>query len=239
MTNPIPAQREPFWTWGDAALFLSLSVPSLLMAIAVSRGIFLLFAHPPGDGVRLLVLQFMAYGIWFCALWLMLKFRYDEPFWESMAWRVPWPRMKWTVLAGPALVLAVVLLGEAMNTPVIDNPIQRLLKDNWTIFLVGFFATTLGPLAEELVFRGFLQPLMTRTCGTLIGIGLASLPFSLLHGPQYSWSWRHILLLFLASVVFGAVRHRTGSTAASTLVHATYNLTFFIGFLVQRKDLLN
>ena len=105
--------------------------------------------------------------------------------------------------------------------------------------MVGFFATTLGPLAEELVFRGFLQPLMMRTFGTAAGIVLASLPFSLAHGPQYSWSWRHVLLLFLASVVFGVVRWRTGSTAASTLVHATYNLTFFTGFLLQRKDLLN
>ena len=239
MTGPIPAQREPFWTWGDAALFLGLSVPSLLLAIGLSRGIFMFFAHPPGDSVRLLVPQFLLYGIWLCALWLMLRFRYDEPFWESMAWRIPWPRMKWTLLIGPALVLGVAVLGEAMHTPAIDNAIQRLLQDNWSIFLVGFFATTLGPLAEELVFRGFLQPLMTRTIGTAAGIAVASLPFSLLHGPQYSWSWRHILLLFLASVVFGVVRWRTGSTAASTLVHAAYNLTFFTGFLLQRKDLLN
>lgn len=239
MTAPRPAPREPFWTWGDAALFLSLSVPSLLMAIALSRGIFLLFPKPPGDGARLLILQFMAYGIWFCTLWLMLKFRYDEPFWESMAWRIPWAHMRWTVWLGPALVLAVVVLGEAMNTPIIDNPIQRLLKDKWSVFMVGFFATTLGPLAEELVFRGFLQPLMMRTFGVVAGIALASLPFCLAHGPQYSWSWRHILLLFLASVVFGTVRWRTNSTAASTLVHATYNLTFFVGFLLQRRELLN
>ena len=231
--------REAFWTWGDAALFLCLSVPSLFLAVLLARVIFMFFAQPPGEGARLLVLQFMAYGIWLCSLWLMLKVRYDEPFWESMAWRVPWPRIRWTIGIGPALVLAVVVLGEAMHTPVIDNPIQRLLKDNWSIFMVGFFATTLGPLVEELIFRGFLQPLMTRTFGVMAGIALASLPFSLLHGPQYSWSWRHILLLFLASVVFGVVRWRTKSTAASTLVHATYNLTFFIGFLLQRKDLLN
>ena len=78
MTAPRPATQAPFWTWGDAALFLSLSVPSLLMAIALSRGIFLLCSHPPGEGVRLLVLQFIAYGVWFCALWLMLKSRYDS-----------------------------------------------------------------------------------------------------------------------------------------------------------------
>lgn len=239
MTGPRAVPREPFWTWGDAALFIGLSVPSLLLAVGLARGIFLLFAHPPGEGVRLLVLQFMAYGIWFCTLWLMLKFRYDEPFWESMGWRIPWPGVKWTVLAGPALVLAVVVLGEAMHTPVIDNPIQRLLKDKWSILMIGFFATTLGPLAEELIFRGFLQPLMMRTFGTVAGIALASLPFSLAHGPQYSWSWRHILLLFLASLVFGVVRWRSGSTAASTLVHAVYNLIFLTGFLMHRKDLLN
>ncbi len=239
MTAPPPPQRQPFWTWGDAALFVCLIPPSLAVAIFLSMGVFGLLSQPPGESVRLLGPQFVFFGVWLGALWLLLKIRHDEPFWASMAWRIPWPHMSWTVWLGPVLVLAVALLGEAMHTPEIENPIQRLLRDKWSILVVAFFGTTLGPLAEELVFRGFLQPLMTRTFGMAAGIALASLPFSLAHGPQYSWSWRHILLLFLASVVFGAVRWRTGSTAASTLVHATYNLTFLAGYLLQRKDLLN
>jgi membrane protease YdiL (CAAX protease family) len=130
------------------------------------------------------------------------------------------------------------MLGSLLRTPNLDSPMQRLLEDKQSIALVGVFATTLGPLAEELIFRGFFQPLLVAKLGSIVGIAAASLPFALLHGPQYSWTWQHIVLLFMASLTFGVVRHRTGSTAASTMVHATYNLTFFTGFLLQRKELI-
>jgi len=154
-----------------------------------------------------------------------------------MAWNVPWPRMGLTLFIGPVLVITVLVLGALLGTPNVDNAIQRLLQDRVSILLVGFFATTLGPLAEELVFRGFLQPLLIHNFGPAIGILAASLPFALLHGPQYNWSWQHILLLTFASAVFGVTRWRSGSTAASTLVHATYNLTFYTAYLLQRKDI--
>jgi membrane protease YdiL (CAAX protease family) len=35
------------------------------------------------------------------------------------------------------------------------------------------------------------------------------------------------------------MRHRTGSTKASTIMHAAYNGTFFLALMVQRKDLLH
>ncbi|MGD0578165.1 MAG: CPBP family glutamic-type intramembrane protease, partial [Bryobacteraceae bacterium] len=64
-----------------------------------------------------------------------------------------------------------------------------------------------------------------------------SLLFAALHGPQYAWSWQHLLLLVLASAAFGVTRARWNSTGASTLVHAAYNMTFFIGFLLQGRTL--
>ena len=63
---------------------------------------------------------------------------------------------------------------------------QELLRDRLSIASIGFFAITLGPLCEELVFRGFLQPLLIRTFGVAAGILLCAVPFALLHGPQYA-----------------------------------------------------
>lgn len=241
MTQPQPIGPQPDsfppWSWTDVAVLAGLTLPCIMLAVAVSYGILLLVPGPHPDAVRAIAAQFGAYGLWFGALWLVLKQRYSLAFWDSMAWRIPWPRMGLTIFVGPALVLLVAVLGEVLRTPQIENAVQRLLRDRTSILLVGFFATTLGPLAEELIFRGFLQPVAMRTFGAWPGIAFASLPFALLHGPQYSWSWQHVLLLFLASFVFGLVRWRTGSTAASTLTHAAYNLTFFTAFLLQRKDL--
>lgn len=235
--SPEPA-REPFWTWADAGLFAGLIPLALGIALILTKLLFLVF-HPSSEALRALVPQFLGYAAWFAGLAALLRLRYDQPFWSSLAWRIPWPRLGLTLVAAPVLVLAVAFLGQALRMPSADNAIEKLLKDSFSIIIVGAFASTLGPLAEELAFRGFLQPLLIRSLGVAAGIVAASLPFALLHGPQYGWNWQHIALLVLASSVFGVTRWFTGSTAASTLVHALYNLLTFIGFLSQRKDLFS
>jgi membrane protease YdiL (CAAX protease family) len=127
-------------------------------------------------------------------------------------------------------------LGYALKTPDIQMPIKDLMTDAKSIALVGVFATTFGPAFEELAFRGFLLPLAARSMGPWPAIVATALPFSALHGPQYAWSWRHLLLLTLASVAFGWVRYRSASTAAAACTHAGYNLTFLIAYLAQRDS---
>jgi uncharacterized protein len=110
---------------------------------------------------------------------------------------------------------------------------EDLLRDRGSILLVGFFALTLGPLFEELAFRGFLMPLLVRTFGAVAGVALQAVPFALLHGNEYAWAWQQVVLLFLAGTAFGWMRHKTGSTAASTYMHAGYNLVAFVGIFAQ------
>jgi len=56
---------------------------------------------------------------------------------------------------------------------------------------------------EELIFRGFLQPLLVRSLGAPAGILATALPFGLLHFQEYGNSWRHVLLISLSGVAFG------------------------------------
>lgn len=237
IARPAPPGAAVFWDWRDAGLFLLLALPCLALAAAFSRGLFLLVPGNPGPAAQSLAFQMVAYLLWFVALYWMLKARYQRPFWQSLGWVTRWPRPWLTVFLGPALAISLAILGVLLRAPHVESPIEQLLTDRFSIVLVGLFAATLGPLAEELAFRGFLLPLLLRTFGVTLGVVLCSLPFTLLHGPQYSWSWKHLLLLFCASAVFSLTRIRTGSTAAATLVHATYNLTFFTGFVLNRKDL--
>lgn len=229
------APANPYWDWSDAAMFAGLSLPTLALAMLVS---WIVKRAAPGGGIALsaMTFQFAWYLFWFTGLYLFLRLKYEEPFWIGMGWKTRWNGMVLTLFAGPVLAVGVMAIGALMHTPEIDNPIQKLLVGRWPTLLVGLFATTFGPLAEELGFRGFLLPLMMRSFGVAGGVLICSGTFVALHGPQYSWSWQHLVLLFMASVVFCLVRIRTGSTAASTLVHATYNLTFFTGFLLQERD---
>lgn len=229
------ATPHPFWSWRDAALFAGLALPSFALAVALTQGVFQ-FVPSSTPAPRLMMMQFSGFGLWFLSLWAMLRFRYGRPFWSSLGWVTPWPGAVVTLFLGPALAVAVAAGSVILRTPEIQSSIHQLMQDRWSRLLIGILATTLAPLFEELLFRGFLLPLLLRTFGTVAGIVLCSLPFTVLHGPQYQWTWQHLVLLFCASAVFCLVRIRTGSTAASTLVHATYNLTFFTGYVLTGKD---
>lgn len=233
-----PAARDPFWNYQDLGLFTVLAAPSLLLAFVLVQGVFLISGYrPAGKAVPLLAGQFLGYGFLFLSLYGLLKMRYDRPFWSSLGWVRPSRGLWMSVLGGPVLALLVASLGVAIRTPEIEMPIKDLLSDRFSILLVGLFATTLGPLCEELAFRGFLLPLVARSLGPVAGVLIAAVPFAVLHGPQYSWSWRHILLISLAGAAFGWLRLRSRSTFAAALMHAGYNLTFFSAYLFQGKDL--
>jgi hypothetical protein len=60
---------------------------------------------------------------------------------------------------------------------------------------IAIFAVSVGPALEEIFFRGLLQPVAVRSAGAVAGVLIAAVPFALLHGPQYGWSWRHVLLI--------------------------------------------
>jgi membrane protease YdiL (CAAX protease family) len=135
------------------------------------------------------------------------------------------------------LALLAGLLGALLRTPQVDNPIVRLMRDPASIVVVGVFASTIGPLAEEIFFRGFLQPVATRSLGLWGGVGVTSLVFASMHGVEYHWRWQYLLIVFAASLAFGWIRHRRNSTGASTLVHAGYNLLFFIGYFIQGRNI--
>ena len=56
----------------------------------------------------------------------------------------------------------------------------------------------------------------------------ASLPFAAMHAAQTGYTLGPFLLLICVSLVLCWVRLSTRSLAASTLVHASYNLILFV-----------
>ncbi len=99
--------------------------------------------------------------------------------------------------------------------------------------------TTIGPLCEELVFRGFMQPLFVRTLGPLVGILITAALFGSLHLAQNQFTWQSGLLITAAGAAFGWMRHISNSTRASTLMHSAYNLAYFLAAFSQTGNLTN
>jgi len=204
--------------------------PSILIAALVGKAVAPLL---PGKGLAAMCTQLVMYGGVLASLAAVLRLKYGLRFWHSLGWRAPWQGMLETALTGPLLALALAFLAYALRAPQGAMAIEELITDRWSLIAIGVGAVVLGPVFEETVFRGFAQPLLVRAMGLFGGLFACALPFSLLHGPQYKWSWQHLLVLTIASMVFGLIRHRTGSTAASTLAHAAYNLTFFSALILQ------
>jgi len=59
--------------------------------------------------------------------------------------------------------------GDIVQDPRSPVPMKELLNDRVSLIAVALFGTTLGPLCEELAFRGFMQPLFIRSLGRRAG----------------------------------------------------------------------
>jgi len=243
--TPAPAvpqapAREPFWGYLDLAVFAGLAVPCMIVGLVfVKMAAWVLHLSTRLKVAELLPAQFIGYGLLFAALYGIFRLQYGRPFWASLGWRpMSLPATK-IVVTGVTVSVAVAVGSILLGTPDTSNPMKEMLSDPVSIALVGIFGTTLGPLCEELVFRGFLQPLLVRSFGVAAGIAGAAVPFGLLHLQQYGFSWRHALLITCAGAAFGWMRHVTNSTRASTLMHASYNGLFFLALFMQRRTFLH
>jgi membrane protease YdiL (CAAX protease family) len=237
VSDPPPKpQREPFWGYTDLLLFILLLLPSLGVLVVVA----LLLAMLPtlGIGFKLVLPQLAFYALALGCLGALFRLRYNRPLWSSLGWRpVPFTVAISCLVAGVFLALILSLIGSVLHTPEIPLPFQQIPLDRTTIISFGVLVVTLGPLCEELVFRGFLMPLLIRSLGVAGGIIASGLVFGCAHGFEYQWSWRHILLITTAGSIFGWVRQKTGSTAAAAFMHSTFNLTQFAAFLAQSRAL--
>lgn len=222
---------EVFWNYRDLALFLGLAAPCLLGGALVAKvALLVLYIGTSHKALELLPGQFIGYALLYAALAFIFRFEYERPFWRSLGWRRPeFPTPSIAVL-GSVLAVSVALLGALLKTPEVPAPMRELFNDRSSLLAVAVAGVTIGPLCEELAFRGFMQPLFIRSLGIIPGITLSALGFGLLHLPQYGYDWQHGVLITLAGAGFGWMRWISGSTLGSTIMHAAYNLTLFLGF---------
>ena len=238
-----PEQEQPkkeqngeiFWGWHDVVLFVMITVVAMVVAMLAGMGIRSLFHLSEARmNMVLVAAQFAAYGVSFTGLKLMFRAEYDEPLMASLHWlpaRIEPGRL---VLMGMMLALGIAMISAFMKVPQVDTPMNRLLADRPTAILIAIVGVTIAPLAEELAFRGLLQPLMVRSIGVTPGILLTSVAFGAMHLEQYG-AWQSVVLITLAGCGFGAVRQWTGSTRASAIMHAGYNAALVILYFFTQK----
>jgi membrane protease YdiL (CAAX protease family) len=239
VTAPVPlpakpaprAGEDPLWSGWDVLLIaaLTLLLTIFIVPVVVIMGARL-FAYPHLSWVEVarkpalaLLSQLLAYVVVVVYMILLVQGKYRARFWQALRWN--WPGIAGVSFAGVGvLMLGFDVLGRFLPMPK-STPFDQFFDRPFDAYLTAAFAVTLGPLMEELFFRGFLYPVVARRLGTPLGILLTALPFGLMHLAQYGCSWGAVLIVFLVGVVLTAVRAVTKSVASSFLAHVGYNGT--------------
>lgn len=95
---------------------------------------------------------------------------------------------------------------------------------------------SLGPILEEIVFRGYLfsllisisrRALQGRSIGA-VTIGVSALLFSAVHVAQPGGTWLQFWCILATGALYGAVREGTSSSAVSAAAHAAYNISIYV-----------
>lgn len=242
--GPVPPQRtpaeNPLWNGWDVAVIVGLTfVTIFILQVVILYGAHYLFyprksvAELAQRPLLLLISQFLIDGAVGLYIYLLVKAKYHTRFWTAIIWN--WPSAAWRMLGlGAVMLLALTMLENVLPMPK-DVPFDKLFSRPRDAYLLVIIAVTLGPLVEELFFRGFFYPVLARRWGVWWGIFLSALPFALMHLPQYGYAWSALLVVFIVGMVCGAVRAWAGSVGASFLVHAGYNGTQMLIALVWTR----
>jgi uncharacterized protein len=149
-------------------------------------------------------------------LYLVLKVRYRLPVIRALGWS--WPRTTYAIIArllGGALAsgLAICQRGQAHNGPTMP------------FVEVVILGVVFGPILEESFFRGCLLPILASGAGKCLAVIRTAVLFAIFHGPANLEYWASFTGMGL---VYGWIRVTSGSTTASTLAHAAYNLALLL-----------
>lgn len=231
--QPLPPPRDPVWSGWDVLMILGVGMLGLAVAI-VGIGVFVGSVAavqkktPDPDLVAIgMVAQTLCYLAVVAFMHFLVEYRYRAPFWEAVKWH--WPKGSGVaayLVGGVALAICVQVASAWLPIPK-SLPIQELLKQPSSAWLLAAFGILVAPFVEEMFFRGFLYPVLARRWTVGVAVVLTTLSFTAIHGGQLAYHWAPLLLLFSVSLAFTLARVQTGSLSAPFLMHVGYNSTLF------------
>jgi uncharacterized protein len=244
---------------GHALLFFTIALTFLFMA---SAGLLIalhtvtptvVLQHPFAG----LMSQIIAYAVTFAVAVPVFGILWGRSFFDGISWTWRAARLRWwqLVLFGCALAIIAQLLEHLSKAPVTTD-LTKFFQTPSAAWLTVIFAVFVAPASEEVAFRGFLLPAFAtaydwlalertpagrdrwqrstdHTQGALLfGALISSLAFAAIHGSQLHWGRIPLAVLFTMSIVFSAVRIKTRSVAASTLLHIAYDGFIMVQIIV-------
>lgn len=155
---------------------------------------------------------------------------------DALGWG-NWCKSRVFIACGMSLF--VVMLGGVLLNLVLpkqeefQSSIMALVHGSlWLKIALVFSAAVVAPMVEELVFRGYLYPLLKQHTGRGIALVVVSAFFALVHGNMYG-----LPQLFLIAVVLTLLYEYTRCILSPILVHAAYN-SLTIAFVMAHPEVV-
>lgn len=222
--------ENPPWSMWDVLLLAAIAIAVVSIALFIAVGIAkrlhpaVTFLELSKNPKVLIPGQFFGYVLVLCAMIALLRAR-GLRFWSAIRWH--WPS-NWFVFVAVGIVLSIAIQMISALLPIPKQlPIDQYFTDAAGAYIMAVFGLTMAPLLEELFFRGFFFPALSRPVGTGGALVITSIVFACMHASQLASAWGPLLLLFLVSVALTTARIRLQSVASSFLIHVGYNFTLF------------
>lgn len=132
----------------------------------------------------------------------------------------------WVAIFGSLILVGVVV--QSLGASPAENQTAELAQEAPALIpvLIAVMFLVVGPL-EELLYRGVVQGRLRETLGPVPSIVIASAVFAAIHWAALTGGaaarLTTIALLFVPSLVFGAVYEYTHNLVAVALLHAVHN----------------
>ncbi len=141
------------------------------------------------------------------------------------------------IAATPAIIGAlifVVWLTKVFNYEPPLEPILRVFLEEKNVFFIFFstvFVTLVGPVFEEIFFRGFMYGALRKKIGVSASIFLTAFLFSMLHTNLIGF-----LPIMVLGILLAYLYEMTGSLIPSIIVHIIHN-TGMMTFVFLMKEI--
>ena len=140
----------------------------------------------------------------------------------------------------PVLILILVIIAVIINmtkyVPERQPVVELFLKEKGVTFLTysSLFAAIIGPVIEELFFRGFLYGALKKYIGIFWAMTATAAVFAALHAHMAGFFPIMALGMLLAYIY-----EKTGTLVSSITVHMIHNLSMvFLVFLVKQVGIV-
>ncbi len=152
--------------------------------------------------------------------WFRITIKGRWPLWGVGSYLIALPLM-----LGVAFLNQQIWQGQGGNNPLLQLVLEE--RDPLALGLFLFTAAVAAPIFEEILFRGFLLPSLTKYMSAWSAIALSGFIFAVAH-----LSFSEILPLTLLGAILGFVYVRSQNLLASILLHSTWNSATMIGLFL-------